>query len=164
MSSEKIVVDQSTEKQVPSHKHRGYVGSLLSLKCNRCREGDMFQTKSSYKKGFMKMNETCPVCGQPTEIETGFYYGTGYVSYALAVAVSVASFIAWYVLIGFSYSDNRFIYWIISNAVLLIVLQPYIMRLSRVVWFSFFVSYNKNWRQEEAEQCERAISDFKNAW
>ena len=54
------------------------------------------------------MNDTCPVCGQPFCLEPDFYYGTGYVSYALAVAVSVASFIAWWVIVGLSLQDNRF--------------------------------------------------------
>ena len=141
---------------------RNYITGLLKLKCNRCRQGDMFQTKSSYRKGFMKMNEKCPVCGHPTEIETGFYYGTGYVSYALAVAITVAYFIAWWVLIGFSFSDNRFFFWIGSNAVLLVLLQPYLMRLSRVIWFSFFVKYNRNWRKEQHDSLERVNIDFQN--
>jgi hypothetical protein len=29
--------------------------------------------------------------------------------------------------------------------VLMILLQPYFIRLSRVVWLSFFVKYDKDW-------------------
>jgi hypothetical protein len=54
------------------------------------------------------MHAHCPVCGQPTEIEVGFYYGTGYVSYAITVGFSVITFIAWWVIFGFSTDDNRF--------------------------------------------------------
>jgi hypothetical protein len=102
----------------------------------------------------MQMNENCPVCGQPMEIEPSFYYGTGYVSYSLAVAISVATFIAWWVLIGFSFHDNRFFWWIGVNAVLLVVMQPYLMRLSRTLWLSFFVRYDKTLSGEKmnAEQ------------
>ncbi|MGV3528121.1 MAG: DUF983 domain-containing protein [Flavisolibacter sp.] len=120
------------------------IPALLKLKCPRCREGDMFVKKSSYSKGLMKMNEKCPVCGQPMEIEPSFYYGTGYVSYALAVAVSVSTFVAWWVLIGFSFRDNRFFWWIGVNAFLLIALQPYLMRLSRTIWLAFFVKYDRS--------------------
>ena len=107
------------------------------------------------------MHRNCPVCGQPTEIEVGFYYGTGYVSYALTVALSVASFVAWYVIIGMSVDDNRFFYWLGFNAVLLIVLQPYLMRLSRTIWLTFFVRYNPNWKNEplNPEHLERVIPD-----
>ena len=92
------------------------------------------------------MYVVCPVCGQPTEKEPGFYYGTGYVSYALAVAISVASFIAWFVLIGMSVKDSRFFYWLAANAVLLVVLQPWLMRVSRSIWLSWFVKYDPDWK------------------
>ena len=90
----------------------------------------------------MHMNETCSVCGQRFEIEPGFWYGTGFVSYALAVAVSVATFIAWKVLIGISLSDNRLFWWMGVNGVLLVLLQPVLMRLSRTIWLNFFVHYD----------------------
>ncbi|WP_315820514.1 hypothetical protein [Paraflavitalea speifideaquila] len=54
------------------------------------------------------MPESCPECKQPYELEPGFWYGTAYVSYALSVALSVTTFVAWYVLIGMSTTDNRF--------------------------------------------------------
>jgi hypothetical protein len=103
------------------------------------------------------MNEYCPVCGQPTEIETGFYYGTGYVSYALTVAFSVASFVAWWVLIGFSLDDSRFFWWLGSNAVLLVLLQPLIMRLSRSIWLSWFVKYDPQWKDNKVSHQERMV-------
>src|SRR5438874_1275820 len=81
-------------------------------------------------KNNLKMHPNCPVCGQQTEIEVGFYYGTSYVSYALTVAYSVATFIAWWVLLGFSLYDNGIIYWLVFNGVTLVLLQPVFMRLS----------------------------------
>ncbi|HLF47191.1 MAG TPA: hypothetical protein VI548_12245 [Chitinophagaceae bacterium] len=90
------------------------------------------------------MNKNCLVCGQASEVEPGFYYGTGYVSYVLAVVISSISFVAWYVLIGMSVKDDRFFYWLGLNAVLLILLQPWLMRLSRSIWISWFVKYDPN--------------------
>lgn len=90
------------------------------------------------------MNENCPVCNQKTEIEPGFYYGTSYVSYVLAVAFVVAVFIAWYVIIGFSMNDNK-VFWCMGTAIVgLIIIQPFLMRLSRSLWLSWFVKYDKN--------------------
>src|SRR5689334_2287001 len=127
-------------------KKPGYVWSVLNFKCSRCRTGDMFQQKSSYKlKSFMKMNEHCSSCSQKMEIEKGFYYGTGYVSYALTVAFSVSTLVAWWIIIGFSLDDNRIFWWMGTNAVLMVLLQPWFMRLSRAVWLSFFVKYDSNW-------------------
>lgn len=145
-------------------KRPGYFSSMFGNKCPRCREGDMFLTNSSWKKGFLKMPDNCPVCGQPMELEAGFYYGTAYVSYALTVAISVASFIAWWVIIGFSLKDNRLFWWLGFNAVMLILLQRWLMRLSRTIWLMFFVSYNPNWKTDRPASVERVNEDLKNAW
>jgi uncharacterized protein (DUF983 family) len=130
--------------------------SLFNQKCPRCRTGDMFRTRRVYDlKRFMKMNEKCPVCGQRMEIEIGFYYGTSYISYALTVALSAFTFVAWWLTIGFSLEDNRLFFWIGINGLLLLLLQPWLMRLSRAVWLSFFVHYNMNWEQPDPGEAER---------
>jgi uncharacterized protein (DUF983 family) len=147
------MVNKENNPAIPANNRPpGYLRNLLQLKCPRCRQGNMFQSNNSYKlKQFMKMNTRCPVCGQRMEIEVGFYYGTSYVSYALTVALSVTSFVAWWMLIGFSVQDTRFFWWLGFNIMMLIGLQPYLMRLSRTIWLSFFVSYDPNWTKEEAD-------------
>ena len=113
----------------------------------------------------MEMNRVCPVCGQPTEIEVGFYYGTSYVSYALSIALSVATLIAWYVIIGMSTSDNRFFYWLAFNGVFLVLIQPWLMRLSRSIWISWFVKYDPYWKERQPEDVsERLNADQANNW
>lgn len=113
----------------------------------------------------MLMHKECTICGQPTEIEVGFYYGTSYVSYALAVAICVASFIAWVLFIGISTKDNRFFMWLGFNAVLLIVLQPWLMRLSRSLWISWFVKYDPDWKvSKPLDVSERINADQANNW
>ncbi|HVU99219.1 MAG TPA: DUF983 domain-containing protein [Puia sp.] len=139
--------------------------SILRNRCSRCRRGHLFVDGNAYHlKRFMQMNETCPVCGQPFEIEVGFWYGTGFVSYALAVAVSVASFIAWKVLIGMSLHDNRLFWWMGVNGLLLLVLQPPLMRLSRTIWLNFFVWYDRDWAAKAAQSPERTNLALKNDW
>ena len=135
-----------------------YLYSVLNNRCPRCRKGKIFISTNAYRLSeTTKMKEQCEVCGQPTEIEVGFYYGTGYVSYALSVAFSVATFLAWWVLIGFSLDDTRFFWWMGTNAVLMIVLQPLFMRLSRSIWLSWFVKYDKNWKEHPLESFERIV-------
>ncbi len=125
----------------------------------------MYKLKGAFRiKGLMKMNEKCPVCGQPTEIEVGFYYGTSYVSYALTVAYSVATFVAWWVLLGFSLYDNSIIYWLIFNGVTLLLLQPLFMRLSRSLWLSWFVKYDPEWKTKQAQDYERVVKEHMNNW
>jgi hypothetical protein len=95
----------------------------------------------------MRMHDQCPVCGQPLDMEPGFYYGTNMISYALAVLICVATFFLWWGLIGFSLSDSRFFWWIGINALLLVLLQPPLMRISRTVWLAFFVKYSPRWKE-----------------
>lgn len=93
----------------------------------------------------MRMPEFCPVCGQPFELQTGFYFGTGFVSYGLSVALLAIGFITWYFTIGMSIrdGDNR-LYWCLGmNAAMLIILQPLLQRLARSIWIAFFVPYEK---------------------
>jgi len=144
-----------------------YILSLLGNKCPRCRQGYLFKSKNAYElkeSRYIKMHEKCPVCGQPTELEVGFYYGTGYVSYALTVAFSVATFIAWWVLIGISIYDNRIFYWLTINSVTLLILQPVLMRLSRTMWLSWFVKYDPDWEKHKPEESDRIIKEHMGNW
>jgi len=139
--------------------------NVFKCKCPRCRRGDMFENKNPYAlKTTMRMNKECPVCGQPFNLEVGFYYGSSYVSYAASIALSVATFVAWWVLIGFSLQDNRFFYWLIFNAVFLIAAQPYLMRLARTGWLMFFVRYDINWRTPPTQQLERLNEEQERNW
>lgn len=142
-----------------------YLWSVFTNRCPRCREGKIYVSNNAYDlKNNLKMNENCPLCGQPTEIEVGFYYGTSYVSYALTVAYTVATFIAWWVLFGFSLYDNSIIYWLIFNGVTLLLLQPVFMRLSRSLWLSWFVKYDPDWKEKKTKEYERIIKEQMNNW
>lgn len=139
--------------------------NLLKCKCPRCRQGNMFTDANPWKlKTTMKMEKDCAVCKQPFNIEVGFYYGSGFVSYAFTIAFSVATFIAWWVLLGFSVNDNRIFYWLLANAVLLLLLQPYFMRVARTGWLAFFVHYNANWRTEVPQALERTNKEQEANW
>lgn len=139
--------------------------SLLQSKCTRCRRGNMFQTSNPYNlKRFMKMNESCPVCGQPLDMEPGFYYGTNMISYALAVLICIATFFIWWATIGFSLQDSRFFWWIGINAFLLIALQPPLMRISRTLWLAFFVRYSPHWKEGDIIKAERINKEQMANW
>ncbi len=133
-----------------------YLWSMFSMKCPRCRRGPMFKDGNPFKKlklsHILNMPENCPVCHKKFEMEPGFWYGTGYVSYALAVAVSATTFVAWLVLIGVSVDDNRIFAWLITNIVLLLVIQPWLMRLSRVIYLYIFVRYDKDYTATKPQE------------
>lgn len=144
-----------------------YLISVLTNRCPRCRRGDIFKSRNAYalKNGeYMKMHEHCTVCGQATDLEVGFYYGTGYVSYGLTIGLSIVTFFAWWVLVGLSINDNRIFWWLGFNTALLIILQPPLMRFSRSLWLSWFVKYDPDWETKKAKDPERIIKDQMGNW
>jgi len=81
------------------------------------------------------------VCGQQFELQTGFYFGTGFVSYVLTVLFSAIIIAAWWLTIGLSIRDNR-VWWCLGlNAMVLVLLQLPIQRLARSIWLALFVQY-----------------------
>ena len=145
--------------------HRSYMETLFSCRCPRCRQGKLFRYPFTFHfKRNMEMYDACPVCKQQTDIEVGFYYGTGYVSYFLTVFLSVVSFALWWLLIGISIYDNRVFYWLTINSVVLIATQPLLMRFSRSLWLSWFVKYDPNWESEKAKDPERIIKEEMGNW
>lgn len=133
-----------------------YFWSIFAMRCPRCRTGKMFKDPNPYKKvslaHIFDMPEHCSVCRQRYEMETGFWYGTGYVSYALTVALSTSTLVAWWVLLGISVEDNSIFHWLIFNGATLILLQPWLMRLSRVIYMRFFVGYDPDYRHHEPKE------------
>ena len=92
----------------------------------------------------MDMPVRCSVCGQKMEIEVGFYYGTGYVSYALSVAVAIFNAVWFAILIGFSWKNNSIWWYLGITVAMLLLLQPLLMRLSRVLYLYMFVKYGSS--------------------
>ena len=118
------------------------IPSILKMKCPNCRKGNMFTNPSVFPLGrLLEMPERCSVCGQKMEIEVGFYYGTGYVSYALTVGLLGMCFAAYWIFIGLSYKDNSIFYALGSSIAIALLLQPWLMRISRVLYLYMFVKY-----------------------
>jgi hypothetical protein len=148
---------------MPAQNKPNFWWSLFTMKCPRCRKGPMFVNNNPWKlKQTFKMHKNCPECGQPYELEVGFWYGTAYVSYAITVLMCVFSFAAWWLIIGMSTTDNRFYWWMGINGVMLVLLQPWIMRFSRVVYLYFFVSYDEDYKNTEVKKFDYETGDYYN--
>lgn len=126
--------------------------SILQMKCPNCRKGHMFTNKSILPLNhLLDMPEKCHVCGQKMELEVGFYYGTGYVSYGLSVGLFIFNFIWYWFLIGISYKDYSIFYYLITSIIIVVLLQPWLMRISRVLYLYMFVKYGKGSRMKSEE-------------
>lgn len=127
-----------------SEKVPGVASSILKMRCPNCRKGSMFNTPSIFPlKRLLEMPDKCAVCGQKMELEVGFYYGTGYVSYALTVGLLGLCFIAYWIIFGLSYLDNSIFIALGVSVFIVLVMQPWLMRISRVIYLYMFVKYGK---------------------
>ncbi len=118
----------------------GTVLNVLKLQCPRCRKGKLFKYKNYLGwKNILTMYDDCKNCNLHYEIENGFWWGTGYINYLLSVLLSVITCLIWHFTIGFSVNDNSIFIWLFVNAVFIIALQPWIMRIGRSLYLHFFV-------------------------
>lgn len=112
--------------------------SIFKFKCPQCNEGDLFVTKNPYKLSEMgNMHKECAVCGCDYNPEPSFYYGSMYVSYGYTVAIFVAVFI-----LGKYIFNLDIVGIVIALGVTLVLVAPYLFRLSRATWLNLFVKYN----------------------
>jgi uncharacterized protein (DUF983 family) len=115
-----------------------FLKNIFSFKCPRCHEGELFVNKWYNFSNGNKMVECCSVCGQRTELEPGFYHGTGYVSYALTVGFSIVTFVIWKITTGYTFKNIEIFWWFPINVGALLLMQPWLMRLSRIIWLTAF--------------------------
>lgn len=133
----------------PAENQPNLIQSVLSNKCPHCRKGNLFTDSNPYRlKTNIQMPERCPVCGQRFELQPGFYFGTGYVSYGLSVVLMGVGFLLWHLIFGLSVKDNSVVWCLSVNIILLIILQPVLQRLARSIWIAFFVKYEPGVRAE----------------
>lgn len=112
-------------------KQRSIPKVLLQAKCPRCGQGSMFKDSNPYNiYNFDKMNKYCSNCKMDFENETGFYFGAMYVSYGLCIGLSVIDFIIYALVFGF----GKIYIYLIANSILLVLLWPFLFRLSRVMY------------------------------
>jgi len=113
--------------------------SILKFKCPRCQEGDFFTKKGNFRlKDVTKIYDHCSNCNQKYMLEPSFYYGAMYVAYGLTVALSILIFLISNLLFHFDLLASFF-----AIIVILIVMTPINLRLSRMIWINMFISYKE---------------------
>lgn len=113
---------------------RSSLAALLSCRCPRCREGQMFSHPASNLLRFNRMNKECPHCFVRLEPEPGFYQGAMYVSYGFTVMLMIIIGMLLYYLAG---DPNEWVYIGVVIAVMLI-LVPLNYRYSRALYLYLF--------------------------
>jgi uncharacterized protein (DUF983 family) len=114
------------------------LNSILTGSCPKCQKESMYSDKNPlHLTKVLKMNENCSHCGLKYQIEPSFFYGAMYVSYGLNVAVGIAAFIVSFVFFKTTIEES-----FIAIVLSLIILFPFVLRLSRNLYINMFVSYD----------------------
>ncbi|MFQ3333178.1 MAG: hypothetical protein ACI8ZH_001076 [Flavobacteriales bacterium] len=116
--------------------------SILFNKCPKCHVGKFWASDNPFKNMFFSTEnscKTCENCSLDYELETGFWYGSMYVSYAISVAV---------MLLFWSLTTSLFSTITTFNEILIIVIaiilvSPLNYHVSRLIWINFFIKYSK---------------------
>ncbi|MCP2028760.1 uncharacterized protein (DUF983 family) [Flavobacterium sp. HSC-32F16] len=116
------------------------LNSILTGSCPKCQKESMYLDKNPlHLANVLKMNDHCSHCGLKYQIEPSFFYGAMYVSYGLNVAVGIAAFIVSFMFFGASIEQS-----FITIVITLILLFPFVLRLSRNLYINMFISYDPN--------------------
>ena len=118
-----------------------FLAGLFTNKCPNCREGEVFEQRGLLPlKHLLKMNEYCPKCRQKLLHERN---NGGGINYALTMILFFLNLLWYWPIFGLSYMDDSVYYFLVTSSVVVILLQPWLMRLSRMIYLYLFIGYKK---------------------
>ena len=110
------------------------------LLCPKCGQGKLFKNPNPYNfKTIADMPDNCPHCNLSFMPEPGFYYGAMFMSYVVTVALSVLNFAWVYAIWGWATWT-----YLILNTIILILLLPYLFRVSRSFYLAVVFRFEKS--------------------
>ena len=117
--------------------------SIFYNKCPKCHHGMFWYKNNPYLNVFKNnklINSECNKCLLKYDIETGFWFGAMYVSYAIAVVFLLISALILYSL----FENIDMITLVITLSFLVIIFSPINHFFSRLIWINIFVDYNSS--------------------
>ncbi|MDQ6477518.1 DUF983 domain-containing protein [Dyadobacter sp. LHD-138] len=122
--------------------------SIARLKCPRCHRGNLFTKRNPYSfKDSMKMPDRCAVCNRDFQIEPGFYIGALWTSFPIVIFMMAFLSI---LLLVFVKMDLEWFF--VAITVILLLLQPIIIRLGRAIWINIFVDYEAEYGEGDGNK------------
>lgn len=117
------------------------ITGLLKEKCPKCRKGNIFTQKSVFPLSTcLRVNEYCANCNHKIKVENNFGQGMNFV---FIVVVFILTAIIYGLTLGLSFKDNSVFYYLGLSIILSLVLQPWLMRFSRVLFLYLVTPFGK---------------------
>jgi len=118
--------------------------SLFTMKCPSCRKGGVFVNKSIFPLNkCLDLNDECEVCGEKMRSESN---NGGGINYALTMVLFFLNLVWYWPIFGLSYKDDSVFYFLGASLGVVILAQPYLMRLSRMIYLYLYVGFGHSRR------------------
>ena len=118
--------------------------AMLTMKCPSCRKSSVFINKSVFPLGkCLAMKDECEVCGQRMKSESN---NGGGINYALTMILFFLNLLWYWPVFGLSYKDNSVFYFLGISIVIVLLAQPYLMRLSRMLYLYMYTAFGHSRR------------------
>lgn len=126
------------------NKRPGLLAAMLTMKCPSCRRERVFVNKSVFPLGqLVELKDECGVCGQRFKSERN---NGGGINYALTVLLFFLNLCWYWPVFGLSYEDNSVWQYLIVSTIIVLIAQPYLMRLSRMIYLYLYVGFGNSRR------------------
>lgn len=124
--------------------------ALLSMKCPSCRRGFVFKHNSIFPLGqTVALKENCPHCGQQLKSESN---NGGGINYALTVIVFFLNLTWCWPLFHITYTDNSIYYYLATSTIVVVLMQPWLMRISRMIYLYLYINYSTAMRSGKDDE------------
>lgn len=84
------------------------------------------------------MPDRCPVCNQDFKIEPGFYIGALWTSFPIVIFLMTILSVVLLVVVRMDMN-----WFFVAITLILLALQPMIIRLARAIWINIFVDFEE---------------------
>lgn len=127
-----------------AEKKPAMLPAMLAMKCPSCRKGFVYKNKSYVPLGkCLELKEECEVCGQKLISERN---NGGGINYALTAALIFLNLCWYWPIFGLRYDDNSVVYYLITSVSIALIMQPFLMRLSRMIYLYLYVAFGHSRR------------------
>ena len=132
-----------------SSKKPALLPAMLTLKCPSCRRSGVFINKSVFPLDkYLALKDECEICGQRMKSESN---NGGGINYALTMILFFLNLLWYWPVFGLSYKDNSVFYFLGVSIIVVLIAQPYLMRLSRIIYLYMYTAFGTSRRVNVGE-------------
>lgn len=125
-------------------KRPSLLPALFTMKCPSCRKNTVFVNKSIFPLDkCLALKDECEVCGEKMKSESN---NGGGINYALTMVLFFLNLLWYWPIFGLSYKDNSVYYFLAASLGVVLLAQPYLMRLSRMIYLYLYIGFGHSRR------------------